>query len=260
MPSSGSREDPIVHRRTRTALAASTAAVTALALSGCAGWGGGPGGGGPNTINVLMVNTPKRVDLQRLTAETSTAETGISVAFTVLPENDVRDKISQEFSSQAGQYDVATLSNFEIPIYARSEWIAPLDEYVTADAEFDQDDILAPMTASLSGDDGRLYGEPFYGESSFLMYRQDVLDAAGIEMPANPTWQEVADIPAEGDGIEPGMAGICLRGQPGWGQVFAPLTTAVNTFGGTWFEENWDPGVNSPEFREAIEFYVDLVR
>src|SRR5918998_567133 len=217
MPSSGSREDPIVHRRTRTALAASTASVLALGVSGCAGWGGGPTGGG-------------------------------------------RDKISQEFSSQAGQYDVATLSNFEIPIYARSEWIAPLDEYVAADAEFDQDDVLGPLTASLSGDDGRLYGEPFYGESSFLMYRTDVLAAAGIEMPANPTWQEVADIAAEGDGIEPGMAGICLRGQPGWGQVFAPLTTAVNTFGGTWFTEDWEPQVDSEEFRTAVQFYVDLVR
>ena len=260
MPSPGSREDPIVHRRTRTALAVSTASVLTVGVSGCAGWGGGPTGGGPDTINVLMVNNPQMVDLQQLTAEHFTAETGISVAFTVLPENDVRDKISQEFSSQAGQYDVATLSNFEIPIYARSEWIAPLDEYVAADTEFDQDDVLAPMTQSLSGDDGRLYGEPFYGESSFLMYRTDVLEAAGIEMPAEPTWDEVADIAAQVDGAEPGMAGICLRGQPGWGQVFAPLTTVVNTFGGTWFTEDWEPGVDSPEFREAVQFYVDLVR
>src|SRR3712207_4608428 len=56
------------------------------------------------------------------------------------------------------------------------------------------------------------------------------------------------------------MAGICLRGQPGWGQLFAPLTTVVNTFGGTWFTEDWQPGVDSPEFREATQFYVDLVR
>src|SRR5215212_5637772 len=246
--------------RRRRVLAAATASTLAVGVSGCAGWGGGPAGGGPDTINVLMVNNPQMVDLQKLTEENFTAETGITVNFTVLPENDVRDKISQEFSSQAGQYDVATLSNFEIPIYARSEWIAPLDDYVEADAEFDQDDILAPMTASLSGDDGKLYGEPFYGESSFLMYRKDVLEAAGVEMPAKPTWQEVADIAAQVDGAEPGMAGICLRGQPGWGQVFAPLTTVVNTFGGTWFTEDWAAGVDSPEFRKAVEFYVDLVR
>ncbi|MBW0093105.1 sugar ABC transporter substrate-binding protein, partial [Pseudonocardia sp. KRD-188] len=197
---------------------------------------------------------------QRLTADNFTRETGITVNFTVLPENDVRDKISQEFSSQAGQYDVATLSNFEIPIYARSGWIAPMDEFIAADPGFDQEDILAPMVTSLSGDDGQVYGQPFYGESSFLMYRRDVLEQAGLAMPANPTWQEVADIAARVDGVQPGMAGICLRGQPGWGQVFAPLTTVVNTFGGTWFTEDWQAQVDSPEFTEAVQFYVDLVR
>src|SRR3954449_7315815 len=215
------------------ALFRTTAAISMtvlLALAGCAGWGGEVGGGGANSINVLMVNNPQMIDLQRLTAANFTKQTGIGVNFTVLPENDVRDKISQEFSSQAGQYDVASLSNFEIPIYAKSKWIAPLDGYVKADTQFNQNDILGPMTQSLTADDGKLYGEPFYGESSFLMYRKDVLASKGITMPAKPTWQQVADIAAKVDGAQPGMAGICLRGQPGWGQVFAPLTTVVNTF------------------------------
>ncbi|MPQ97101.1 extracellular solute-binding protein [Modestobacter sp. I12A-02628] len=250
---------PVTRAPWRAGPAVAAAAAVTLTLSGCAGWGGGGGSGGPDSINVLMVNNPQMVDLQKLTAEHFTAESGITVNFTTLPENDARDKISQEFSSQAGQYDVATLSNFEIPIYAKSGWVAPVDEYVAADPDFDQGDILPPMTTSLTVD-GKLYGEPFYGESSFLMYRKDVLAAAGIEMPANPTWQEVADIAARVDGAEPGMAGICLRGQPGWGQVFGPLTTVVNTFGGTWFTEDWQAGVDSPEFREAVQFYVDLVR
>src|SRR4051812_14733292 len=244
----------------RSVLAVTATAALAVTTAGCAGWGGGPGGGGPDTINVLMVNNPQMIDLQRLTEAGFTKTTGIHVNFTVLPENDVRDKISQEFSSQAGQYDVASLSNFEIPIYARSKWIAPLDDYTKADSQFNQDDILGPMTQSLSADDGKLYGEPFYGESSFLMYRKDVLAAKGITMPDNPTWQQVADIAAKIDNAQPGMRGICLRGQPGWGQVFAPLTTAVNTFGGTWFEKDWTPKVNAPEFKEATQFYVDLVR
>jgi sorbitol/mannitol transport system substrate-binding protein len=245
--------------RRRIGVAALTAA---LLTSGCAGWGGGASGGsgGGNSITVLMVNNPQMVDLQQLTAKHFTADTGIGVNFTVLPENDVRDKISQEFSSQAGQYDVATLSNFEIPIYARSKWIAPLDGYLAKDTAFDQADILKPMTQSLSGDDGKVYGEPFYGESSFLMYRKDVLAAKGVTMPAKPTWQQIADIAAKVDNAQPGMAGICLRGQPGWGQVFAPLTTVVNTFGGTWFTSDWKAQVNAAEFEQATQFYVDLVR
>ncbi|MCX6462109.1 MAG: sugar ABC transporter substrate-binding protein [Pseudonocardiales bacterium] len=235
------------------------ALAVVLAATGCAGAGGGGGaaGGDANSISVLMVNNPQMVDLQQL-APRFTEETGITVNFTVLPENELRDNVSQEFSRQAGQYDVATLSNFEIPIYAGNEWVAPLDEYIAADPEFDQADILGPMAESLTVD-GRVYGQPFYGESSFLMYRQDVFAEAGITVPPQPTWQEVAGWAQQLDGVRPDMAGICLRGQPGWGQVFAPLTTVVNTFGGTWFTEDWQAQVDSPEFRTATQFYVDLV-
>jgi sorbitol/mannitol transport system substrate-binding protein len=243
----------------RAALAAAVTLTLALS-AGCAGWGGGVGGGGADSINVLMVNNPQMIDLQRLTAANFTKQTGIRVNYTVLPENDVRDKISQEFSSQAGQYDVASLSNFEIPIYAKSKWIAPLDGFLKTDTQFDQDDILKPMTQSMTADDGKIYGEPFYGESSFLMYRKDVLAAAGVQMPAKPTWQQVADIAAQVDNKQPGMRGICLRGEPGWGQIFAPLTTVVNTFGGTWFDKNWNPELTSPQFEQATQFYVNLVR
>ena len=101
---------------------------------------------------------------------------------------------------------------------------------------------------------------PFYGESSFLMYRKDVLEKKGLTMPEKPTWDQVADIAAKVDGAEPGMKGICLRGLPGWGEMFAPLTTVVNTFGGTWFEEDWTPKVNDKPFMDAVNFYVDLVK
>jgi len=232
-----------------------------LATAGCAGaGGGGGGGGGDNAISVLMVNNPQMVDLQKLTADNFTKQTGITVNYTVLPENDVRDKISQEFSSQAGQYDVASLSNFEIPIYAKNGWVAPMDDFIAKDAAFNQGDILKPMTTSLTAEDGKVYGQPFYGESSFLMYRKDVFDAKGLKMPDKPTWQQVADLAAQADGAQPNMKGICLRGQPGWGQLFAPLTTVVNTFGGTWFEKDWTAKVNAPEFKDATNFYVNLVK
>jgi sorbitol/mannitol transport system substrate-binding protein len=238
------------------------ATVASLALAACSGAGGGSGGStgaAANSVNVLMVNNPQMVDLQKLTADNFTKQTGIKVNFTVLPENDLRDKASQEFSSQAGQYDVASLSNFEIPFYAKNNWVADLSSYVTKDPAFDQGDILKPIATSLSVG-GKVYGEPFYGESSFLMYRKDLLAAKGLTMPPHPTWQQVADMAAKLDGAQPGTKGICLRGQPGWGQIFAPLTTVVNTFGGTWFDKNWNAKVNAPEFKAAVNFYVDLVK
>ncbi|MFE0800847.1 ABC transporter substrate-binding protein [Streptomyces sp. NPDC058812] len=248
-------------RRRPRATLAMAAAGTLLAplLTGCWVGAGGAGSGG-NAINVLMVNNPQMVELQKLTADHFTEETGIKVNFTVLPENDVRDKISQDFANQAGQYDVATLSNYEIPIYARNEWLRPMDSYVAEDPAYDEKDILGPMRESLTGDDGKLYGQPFYGESSFLMYRKDVFQKEGLTMPEHPTWTQVAELAAELDGAEPDMKGICLRGLPGWGELMAPLTTVVNTFGGTWFDQDWQARLDSPEWEKATKFYVDLVR
>ena len=236
-----------------------TIPLVVAGLVACGG-AGGSSGGGTHAISVLMVNNPQMVDLQKLTADNFTKQTGIKVNFTVLPENDLRDKASQEFSSQAGQYDVATLSNFEIPFYSKNNWLVGLDNYVAKDTSFDQADILKPMSESLTGPDGKLYGEPFYGESSFTMYRKDVFAAKGLTMPANPTWTQIADLAAKVDGAQPGMKGICLRGQPGWGEVLAPLTTVVNTYGGTWFNKDWSAQVNAPGFTEATKFYVDLVQ
>ncbi|MFC9058641.1 ABC transporter substrate-binding protein [Streptomyces sp. NPDC057074] len=248
-------------RRRPRATLAMAAAGTLLAplLTGCWVGAGGAGSGG-NAINVLMVNNPQMVELQKLTADHFTKETGIKVNFTVLPENDVRDKISQDFANQAGQYDAATLSNYEIPIYARNEWLQPMDPYVAEDPAYDEKDVLGPMRESLTGDDGKLYGQPFYGESSFLMYRKDVFAKEGLEMPEHPTWTQVADLAARLDGAEPGMKGICLRGLPGWGELMAPLTTVVNTFGGTWFDKDWQARLDSPEWEKATKFYVGLVR
>ncbi|MGW2961982.1 ABC transporter substrate-binding protein [Streptomyces sp. NPDC001220] len=246
-------------RRPRVTLAmAAAGTLLAPLLSGCWVGAGGSGSGG-DSINVLMVNNPQMTELQKL-APRFTKETGIKVNFTVLPENDVRDKISQDFANQAGQYDVATLSNYEIPIYARNGWLHEMDSYVAKDPGFDQQDILQPMRESLTADDGKLYGEPFYGESSFLMYRKDVFAAKGLTMPAHPTWQQVADLAAKADGAQSGMRGICLRGLPGWGELMAPLTTVVNTYGGTWFDKDWKARLTGPGFEKATKFYVDLVR
>lgn len=245
--------------QSRRRICATIGAATAGALlAGCAGAGGS--GNDDGALNVLMVNNPQMAELQKLTAEHFTKKTGIKVNFTVLPENDARDKLSQDFANQAGQYDVATLSNYEAPIYAKNGWLRSLDSYTRRDKGFDQGDILPSVRKSLSGPDGKVYAQPFYGESSMLMYRKDVFAKQGLTMPRHPTWRQVAKLAAQTDGATKGMRGICLRGLPGWGELAAPLSSMVNTFGGTWFDKNWKARLTSPGFRKATEFYVNLVR
>ncbi|HEY2044080.1 MAG TPA: sugar ABC transporter substrate-binding protein [Jatrophihabitans sp.] len=246
-----------MHIRTKRGAAIIATTVLAVGLAACSGAGGG-GGGGKGSINVLMVNNPPMLELQKLTAASFTKDTGIKVNFVVKVEQDMRDAASTEFANQTGQYDVATLSNFEIPYYAKAGWISDM-QGIASDPAFDQSDILPSMTAALSAN-GKVYGEPFYGESSFLMYRKDVFAKAGITVSPNPTWDQVAQWAAKTDGAQPGMKGICLRGLAGWGDNLAPLTTVVNTMGGTWFDNSWNAQVNTGGFKTAANFYVNLIK
>ncbi|HEY0532436.1 MAG TPA: sugar ABC transporter substrate-binding protein [Actinoplanes sp.] len=239
------------------------AAGLLLLTAGCSGagsTGSGSGGSDDNTITALMVGNPQMEDIQKLTADNFTKQTGIKVKFTILPENELRDKVTQDVANQGGQYDVATVGAYEVPIWAKNGWLQQLSDRANADAGYDTGDLLKPMVAALTGDDGKMYGAPFYGESSFLMYNKDLFAAKGLTMPEHPTWDQVAGFAAKLNDKSKGVAGICLRGLPGWGELFAPLTTVVNTYGGTWFEKDWTPKVNAPEFKQATQFYVDLVK
>jgi len=106
---------------------------------------------------------------------------------------------------------------------------------------------------------GKLYGAPFYGESSMTMYRKDLLAKAGVTMPLHPTWAQIAAIAAKVDDKKNGVAGICLRGLPGWGESGAIISTMVNTFGGAWFTADWKAHVNGKEYTDAVNFYKNLV-
>jgi sorbitol/mannitol transport system substrate-binding protein len=248
-------------KKSPLSLVIATATATTLVLSACSGAGStGSGEAGDNTITALMVGNPQMEDIAKLTADNFTKATGITVKFTILPENELRDKVTQDIANQGGQYDVATVGAYEVPIWSKNNWLHELSTQAGADAAYDQADLLKPMVSSLTGEDGKMYAAPFYGESSFLMYNKEMFEAENLTMPERPTWTQVAEFAAKLDDKAKGTAGICLRGLPGWGEVFAPLTTVVNTYGGTWFEKDWTPKVNSPEFTAATKFYVDLVR
>ncbi len=216
---------------------------------------------GDREINVAIVGNPQMEDIASLTPELFTAETGIAVNYTILEEQSLREIVTRDVGAGGEQFDVVMIGMFEAPQFGNNGWLVNLEPLAAADPDYDLDDVIDAVKGGLSTDAG-MWAAPFYAESSFLMYRQDVLDAAGLEMPDAPTWDEVAEIAREIDSDE--MAGICLRGKPGWGDLGASFTTVLNTFGGTWWSANDDgtigeAQVDQPEFAEALNFYVDLI-
>jgi len=236
----------------------------ALALTACSGNGTDeePGidspdvGGESVTLNVATVNNGQMKDMESLKGEYEAANPGVTVNFQVMEEGDLRSAVTADVASGAGQYDVITIGAYETPQWGANGWLVDLTEALASDGEYDVDDILPPVRVAISHE-GRQFAVPFYGESSILMYNKEVMDAAGITIPNRPTWQEIADIAAQVD--SPDMSGICMRGKPGWGDLFAPLTTVVQTFGGNWYDEDWNATVDTAEWREAVSFYKTML-
>jgi sorbitol/mannitol transport system substrate-binding protein len=240
---------------------AAIVAAAAVVVAGCGSSGGG-GSSGDKTINVAIVDNPQMKDIAKLTPSLFTAKSGIKVNYTVLDEGTLRQVTTRDVAAGGRQFDVAMVGMYEAPQFGKSGSLVDLTPLASKDAAYKVDDIIPAVRNGLSAD-GKLYAAPFYAESSFLMYRKDVLKKAGATMPAKPTWQQVADIARKVK--TPDMAGICLRGKPGWGDLGAAFTTVLNTFGGTWWSAKPDGTVDKamvdqPEFKQALDFYVGLIK
>jgi sorbitol/mannitol transport system substrate-binding protein len=219
----------------------------------------GAGDGDVTNITIAAVNNPQMEDMRELTNFFHDEHPNVRVEWVILPENQLRDRVTQDIATEGGQFDVMTIGTYEAPIWAENGWLTGLTDYAQSDEDYDVEDVIEPIRTALSFED-QLYAVPFYGESSFLMYRTDLFEEAGLEMPERPTWEEVDGFARELHDPGNDMYGICLRGLPGWGEVFAPLNTVVNTFGGRWYDMEWNAQLTEEPFVEAVEFYVDLVR
>lgn len=199
------------------------------------------------------------IDIEKLTSQFEAQNPGIKVVYDTLNENNERSLIETDIANHANEFNVVMISNYETPIWAKNGWLVNLSPQLSSDSAYDVGDLLKPIASSLSYN-GNLYGVPFYGESSMVYYRKDLFKAAGLTMPLHPTWQQIASFAARLNDPSKGVAGICLRGQNGWGENLAALDTVINTAGGSWFSSGWQPQLTSPADEAAVNFYVNLVR
>jgi len=204
---------------------------------------------------IATVNNGHMIEMQKHTKDFEKANPGITLKWVTLEEGVLRQRVTTDIATKGGQFDVMTIGLYEAPIWSKKGWL----KEIKTDAAYDVDDLLPAIRSGLSLD-GKLYAAPFYGESSMTMYRDDLVKAKGLTMPANPTWTQMADIVSKIHDPAKGVYGLCLRGKPGWGDNMAFLTTMVNTYGGQWFDMSWKPQIDTKPWKDAIGQYVDLMK
>src|SRR6266849_343958 len=208
------------------------------------------------TLTIATVNNGDMIRMQALTNEFTAKNPDVTVKWVPLEENVLRQRVTTDIATKGGQFDVLTIGTYEVPIWAKKNWLIPLDNL---GADYDAKDLLPKISDAVSVS-GKLYAAPFYGESSMVMYRTDLFQKAGLTMPEKPTWDLVIDA-AKKLTDKPGeVYGICLRGKAGWGENMAFLDAMANSFGARLFDEKWMPQFNSPEWHKTLTTYVDLMK
>ena len=206
------------------------------------------------TITIATVNNGDMIRMQGYT-DTFTEQTGINVEWVTLEENVLRQRVTTDITTNGGQFDIMTIGMYEAPIWGSNDWLVPLDDL---SAEYDVADLLPAMAGGLSHD-GTLYAAPFYGESSMVMYRTDLMEAAGLEMPEAPTWAFIREAAAAMTDRANDINGICLRGKAGWGEGGAFITAMSNSFGARWFDMDWNAQFDTQPWRDTLEFFSGMM-
>ncbi|MVA37526.1 ABC transporter substrate-binding protein [Agrobacterium vitis] len=206
-------------------------------------------------ITIATVNNQDMVIMQELSSDWE-QKTGNSINWLVLEENVLRQRVTTDISTDGGQFDVITLGSYEAPIWGKNGWLFPVDDL---GADYDYADIFETVRKGLSTE-GKLFALPFYAESSMTYYRRDLFEKAGITMPEQPTYAQIAEFAAKVHDPAKKVYGLCLRGKPGSGENMVPIMTSVNTHGGKWFDMEWKPQINTEAWHKAVNLYVDLLK
>ncbi len=220
---------------------------------------------GTTTLTVATVNNSNMVQMEQVTKQVFEKDhPNIKVNFVTLPENELRSKVTQDVATNAGKFDIATIGSYETPIWAHNGWLQNLSPYLdkmssSDKQQYNYDDLLKPVMSTLSYQ-GHPYSLPFYGESSFLMYNKQIFAQHHLTMPLHPTWDQIAHFAQVLNDPAHGITGILLRGQSGWGMNMAPLDTMINTYGGSWFDQQWKPQLSTPPVQQAVTLYVNLLQ
>jgi sorbitol/mannitol transport system substrate-binding protein len=206
------------------------------------------------TLTIATVNNGDMIRMQGLTDD-FTAKTGHTVEWVTLEENILRQRVTTDITTKGGAFDIMTIGMYETPIWGKQGWLVPLNDL---SADYDVADILPAMSGGLSYD-GTLFAAPFYGESSMIMYRTDLMEKAGLTMPDAPTWEFVAQAARAMTDRANDINGICLRGKAGWGEGGAFITAMSNSFGARWFDEDWNAQFDTKPWADTLNFFVSMM-
>jgi multiple sugar transport system substrate-binding protein/sorbitol/mannitol transport system substrate-binding protein len=165
----------------------------------------------------------------------------------------INDKVNLDFQTKTGQYDIVWMNSAQtVGYWTEAGIVTPLEELLSA--SYDVDDFLK-LARGIGTVDGKLYGIPIMIEDRMLVYRQDLLEGAGLQVPT--TVDEMTAAAAAMTDMSNAQYGFSQRVRSG-GSIAFDWTGWLYSFGGQYFDSEYNTQLTSPEAVAALEAFVNI--
>ncbi len=207
------------------------------------------------SLTIATVNNSEMIVMKALSKDFEEKHPDVKLNWVTLEENTLRQKVTTDISTKGGQFDVITIGAYETALWGENGWLMRLDDLPN---DYNIDDLI-PSVRKILSYDGNLYASPFYAESSMTYYHKGLFEKAGIKMATHPTFDDITAYAKAISALDDDVYGICLRGKAGWGENMGFITNTVHSFGGQYFDQDWKVTINTPEWKNAISWYHDVL-
>jgi len=165
--------------------------------------------------------------------------------------DDLHNKIALDATNEKGAYDLCMVDGSWMAEFTAHNVLANLSEL-----GYKFDDDIIPNTTAICEVNGQIYLAPYFGNVTVMLYNKENVKNAGVDIGAVDSWEEI--MTACKNAASQGKKGFLLRGDTPDNFVsdFLPLLLAFN---GWVVDKDNKPTVNTPEFKEALNFYLDLI-
>ena len=209
------------------------------------------------TIRVAMVAEPRSDALAKI-ADEFTELTGIKVEFNILAYPTLQEKQMVALTQGTGAYDIVHVDCVWVGQYAGEGWTTPLENFIdhTDAATLALDDFMQAVLEEQGMWEGKIFGLPFIQAVFGLHYRTDIFEKYDVAVPQ--TWKELRETAEMLHLKEDGVNGITFMGRRGV-QLQCTYDNILWSYGGDWYDENYNPTINSPEAVAALDYFKTLI-
>jgi multiple sugar transport system substrate-binding protein len=229
-------------------------AVASLVPFGITACGSGDDAKASGTVRVTLANHVWTDGIKAAIPEFE-KESGLKVELTQLGEDQLSDQYNVKLNAGSDEIDVMMYRPLqEGKSFAQNTYLADLTEHVSANAEWNWDDYQAgPKVATTF--EGKVVGVPIITEREVLYYRKDLLEAAGLKVPA--TMEELESAAKTISEANAGIAGFVARTNKS--AAVTQFSSFLYSFGGDFTDASGKAAVSSEAAKKAYAYYGGLI-